>query len=82
MSDRHTLLIVEDDPGFSGYLKRLLRNKNLHILTANSGRQAFQFGHQHHACHRGIDRPGEQDHRHRVARDRNAGDRHDRGGHR
>ncbi len=42
MSDRHTLLIVEDDPGFSSYLKRLLRHKGLRILTANSGRQAIQ----------------------------------------
>ena len=41
-SDSHTLLIVEDDPGFSGYLKRLLRHKDLQILTANSGRQAIQ----------------------------------------
>ncbi|MBW2489219.1 MAG: response regulator, partial [Deltaproteobacteria bacterium] len=42
MSDRHTLLIVEDDPGFSSYLKRLLRHKDLHILTAHSGQQAIQ----------------------------------------
>ncbi len=42
MSDPHTLLIVEDDPGFSSYLKRLLRQKNLHLITANSGRQAIQ----------------------------------------
>ncbi|MGD9084914.1 MAG: PAS domain S-box protein, partial [Desulfobacterales bacterium] len=42
MSDCHTLLIVEDDPGFSSYLKRLLRHKGLRILTANSGRQAIQ----------------------------------------
>ena len=42
MSDRHTLLIVEDDPGFSNYLKRLLRHKDLLILTADSGRQAIQ----------------------------------------
>ncbi|MGD8801219.1 MAG: PAS domain S-box protein [Desulfobacterales bacterium] len=43
MSDRHTLLIVEDDPGFCSYLKRLLRNKNLNVLTANSGRQAIRY---------------------------------------
>lgn len=42
MSDPHTLLIVEDDPEFASYLKRLLRHKNLHILLANSGRQAIQ----------------------------------------
>ena len=42
MSDCHTLLIVEDDPGFSSYLKRLLRHKGLRILTANSSRQAIQ----------------------------------------
>ncbi len=41
-TDQHTLLIVEDDPGFSSYLKRLLRHKDLHILTANSGRQAIE----------------------------------------
>ena len=29
MSEPHTLLIVEDDPGFASYLKRLLRHKNL-----------------------------------------------------
>ncbi|MGD1968647.1 MAG: response regulator, partial [Desulfobacterales bacterium] len=38
----HTLLIVEDDPGFSGYLKRLLRDKGLDILMADSGRQAIE----------------------------------------
>ena len=43
MSDRHTLLIVEDDPGFTSYLKRLLRSKNLRLLTAHSGRQAIQY---------------------------------------
>ncbi|MGD9121864.1 MAG: PAS domain S-box protein, partial [Desulfobacterales bacterium] len=42
MSERHTLLIVEDDPGFSSYLKRSLRHKDLHILTASSGRQAIE----------------------------------------
>ncbi len=42
MSDAHTLLIVEDDTGFTSYLKRLLRNRDLHLLTANSGRQAIQ----------------------------------------
>ncbi len=42
LSESHTLLIVEDDPGFSSYLKRLLRNKDLHILMANSGQQAIE----------------------------------------
>ncbi len=42
MSNPHTLLIVEDDPGFASYLKRLLRHRDLHILTANSGRQAIE----------------------------------------
>ena len=42
MSDPHTLLIVEDDPEFTSYLKRLLRNKDLNILTASSGRQSIQ----------------------------------------
>ena len=43
MSYPHTLLIVEDDPGFSSYLKRLLRNRELCILVANSGRQAIDY---------------------------------------
>ena len=42
MSDRHTLLIVEDDPGFSSYLKSLLRPKDLHLIIAHSGRQAIE----------------------------------------
>ena len=42
MSDLHTILIVEDDPGFAGYLKRLLRSRDLHILMANSGREAVE----------------------------------------
>jgi PAS domain S-box-containing protein len=42
MSAQHTILIVEDDPGFAGYLKRLLRRKDLRIITANGGQQAIQ----------------------------------------
>ncbi len=42
MSDTYTILIVEDDPGFTSYLKRLLRRKDLTLITANSGRQAIQ----------------------------------------
>jgi len=42
MSDKYTILIVEDDPGFSSYLKRLLRRKDLNLVTANSGRLAIQ----------------------------------------
>jgi PAS domain S-box-containing protein len=37
-----TILIVEDDPGFSGYLKRLLRRKDLKLVTAASGQEAMQ----------------------------------------
>ena len=42
MSDKYTILIVEDDPGFSSYLKRLLLRKDLNLITANSGRLAIQ----------------------------------------
>jgi PAS domain S-box-containing protein len=42
MSDPHTILIVEDDPGFSGYLNRLLRRKDLKLVTADGGRQAIE----------------------------------------
>ena len=42
MSDKYTILIVEDDPGFSSYLKRLLRRKDLNLITANCGRLAIQ----------------------------------------
>ena len=45
MPAQHTILIVEDDPGFTGYLKRLLRRENLEIITAASGRQAIQCLH-------------------------------------
>jgi len=41
MPAQHTLLIVEDDPGFTGYLMRLLRRKDLEIITAASGQQAI-----------------------------------------
>ncbi len=39
----YTILIVEDDPGFSGYLKRLLRHKDLKLITAGSGQQAIAY---------------------------------------
>jgi PAS domain S-box-containing protein len=42
MSAQHTILIVEDDPGFAGYLKRLLRRKDLRLITASGGQQAIQ----------------------------------------
>jgi len=42
MSAQHTILIVEDDPGFASYLKRLLRRKDLRLITANDGQQAIQ----------------------------------------
>jgi PAS domain S-box-containing protein len=42
MSDPHTILIVEDDPGFRGYLKRLLRRMDLRLLIADGGRQAIE----------------------------------------
>jgi len=42
MPAQHTILIVEDDPGFTSYLKRLLRRKDLEITTAASGQQAIQ----------------------------------------
>jgi PAS domain S-box-containing protein len=43
MAYPHTLLIVEDDPGFASYLKRLLRDKELRILMANSGQRAIEY---------------------------------------
>ena len=45
MPAQHTILIVEDDPGFTGYLKRLLRRKDLGIITAAGGQQAIQCLH-------------------------------------
>ncbi len=43
MSDIYTILIVEDDPGFTGLLKRLLRpRKDITLITAQSGQQAIQ----------------------------------------
>ncbi|MGD9078054.1 MAG: PAS domain S-box protein [Desulfobacterales bacterium] len=42
MSAQHTILIVEDDPGFASYLKRLLRRKDLRLITAHSGQKAIQ----------------------------------------
>ena len=43
MPDIYTILIVEDDPGMTSYLKRLLRPKTLKLITADSGRQAIQY---------------------------------------
>jgi PAS domain S-box-containing protein len=43
MPDLYTILIVEDDPGMTSYLKRLLRPKTLKIITADSGQQAIQY---------------------------------------
>jgi len=42
MSDQHTILIVEDDPGFASYLKRLLRRDDLELIFAANGRQAMK----------------------------------------
>jgi PAS domain S-box-containing protein len=41
MSAPYSILIVEDDPGFASYLKRLLRREDLKLITASSGRQAI-----------------------------------------
>jgi PAS domain S-box-containing protein len=43
MPDIYTILIVEDDPGLTSYLKRLLRLKDLTLITADSGQQAIQY---------------------------------------
>jgi PAS domain S-box-containing protein len=43
MSEPYTILIVEDDPGFTSYLKRLLRRMDLRIITASCGRQAIEY---------------------------------------
>ncbi|MGD2184533.1 MAG: response regulator, partial [Desulfobacterales bacterium] len=43
MSDTYTILIVEDDPGFTSYLKRLLRREDLKLITAGSGQQAIAY---------------------------------------
>ena len=42
MTAQHTILIVEDDPGFTSYLERLLRRKNLKLITADGGKKAIQ----------------------------------------
>lgn len=47
MSAAHSILILEDDPGFAGYLKRLLRRDNLKLIAAGSGRQALECLSQH-----------------------------------
>jgi PAS domain S-box-containing protein len=43
MPDIYTILILEDDPGMTSYLKRLLRPKTLKLITADSGQQAIQY---------------------------------------
>jgi PAS domain S-box-containing protein len=43
MSSQHTILIVEDDPGFSSYLKHLLRRDDLRLIIASSGRGAIEY---------------------------------------
>jgi PAS domain S-box-containing protein len=43
MPDNYTILIVEDDPGMTSYLKRLLRPKTLKLTTADSGQKAIQY---------------------------------------
>jgi PAS domain S-box-containing protein len=47
MSASYSILIVEDDPGFASYLKRLLRRDDLKLITASSGRQAIEYLHRH-----------------------------------
>ena len=42
MSDTYTILIVEDDPGFTGYLKQLLSRKDLNLITVKSGQETIQ----------------------------------------
>lgn len=43
MSNPHTVLIVEDNSELTGYLKQLLGRNNLHVITANCGRQAIDI---------------------------------------
>ena len=43
MPETYTILIVEDDPGLTSYLKRLLRRETLELVTAEGGRQAIQY---------------------------------------
>lgn len=47
MSASYSILIVEDDPGFASYLKRLLRRDDLKLITASSGRQAIEYLYRH-----------------------------------
>jgi PAS domain S-box-containing protein len=47
MPASYSILIVEDDPGFTSYLKRLLRRGDLKLITAGSGRQAIACLNQH-----------------------------------
>ena len=41
MPDTYTILIVEDDPGFTSYLKRLLRRKHLRLIPEFCTQIAF-----------------------------------------
>ncbi len=42
MSALYSILIVEDDPGFASYLKRLLRRSDLNLIIASSGHEAIE----------------------------------------
>jgi PAS domain S-box-containing protein len=42
MSAPYSILIVEDDPGFASYLKRLLRRSDLNLIIASSGHEAIE----------------------------------------
>jgi PAS domain S-box-containing protein len=42
MSAPYSILIVEDDPGFTSYLNRLLHRDDLKLFTASNGRQAIE----------------------------------------
>jgi PAS domain S-box-containing protein len=42
MSAPYSILIVEDDPGFASYLKRLLRRSDLNLIVASSGHEAIE----------------------------------------
>ena len=47
MSAPYSILIVEDDSGFSGYLKRLLSREDLKPVSVSSGRQAIAYLDRH-----------------------------------
>jgi len=46
MPGTYTILIVEDDPALTSYLKYLLRPKTLKLITVESGQEAIQYVHQ------------------------------------